>query len=58
MKRNMTARKQCMLLLSQTEYIFPQNQQVYGTVATTIPYQGSALAGYFEIWASPRFVKQ
>lgn len=54
----MTARKQCMLLLSQTEYIFPQNQQVYGTVATTIPYQGSALSGYFEIWASPRFVKQ
>ena len=43
---------------SQTEYIFPQNQEVYGTVATTIPYQGSALAGYFEIWASPRFVKQ
>lgn len=43
---------------SQKEFIFPQNQQVYGTVATTIPYQGSALAGYFEIWASPRFVKQ
>lgn len=34
-------------------FTFPQNQEVYGVVASKIPYGGSV--GYFEIWASPRF---
>ena len=40
---------------AQTTYTFPQNQQVYGVVATAIPYQPGTAVGYFEIWASPRF---
>ena len=37
------------------QYLFPQNQEVYGVVATKIPFGGSV--GYFDIWASPRFEK-
>ena len=42
-----------------TEYVFPQNQEVYGVVALDIPYNyyGYSDVGYFEIWASPRFVR-
>lgn len=36
-------------------YTFPQNQEIYGVVASQIPYGGSI--GYFDIWASPRFEK-
>lgn len=41
------------------EYAFPQNQEVYGVVALDIPYSyyNYSDIGYFEIWASPRFVK-
>lgn len=34
-------------------FTFPQNQEVYGVVATQVPFGGSV--GYFDIWASPRF---
>ena len=42
-----------------TEYAFPQNQEVYGVVALDIPYNyyNYSDIGYFEIWASPRFVR-
>ena len=41
----------------QTTYTFPQNQEVFGLVCSAIPFATSSLVGYFEIWASPRFVK-
>lgn len=40
----------------QTSFSFPQNQQIYGVVSSTIPC--SSTIGYFEIWASPRFIKE
>lgn len=42
-----------------TEYAFPQNQEVYGVVALDIPYTyfNYSDIGYFDIWASPRFVR-
>ncbi|MBR2291878.1 MAG: hypothetical protein IJ868_06165 [Prevotella sp.] len=42
---------------AETTFTLPQNQEIYGVVATTIPYSSSAI-GYFEIWASPRFIKR
>lgn len=41
---------------SQTTFTFPQNQQIYGVVSPDIPCK--SLVGYFEIWASPRFIRQ
>ena len=38
---------------SQTAFQFPQNQEVYGVVAESIPFANSV--GYIDIWASPRF---
>lgn len=35
-------------------YSLPQNQQIYGIVATAIPYTAGHSCGYFEIWASAR----
>ena len=58
-----TQRREGMTLWSewyaapQQAYALPQNQEVYGMVATTIPYQSNATVGCIEIWASPRFVR-
>jgi len=41
---------------SQNLFTFPQNQEVYGVIAEAIPFARSV--GYFEIWASARFVKE
>ena len=41
----------------QTTYTFPQNQEIYGVVGTAIPYAPGTSVGYFEIWASARFVR-
>ena len=40
-----------------TPFILPQNQEIYGIVSADLPFSGSSL-GYFEIWASPRFIKK
>ena len=56
-----TARLEGMTLWSNwqaapaTTYTFPQTQEVYALLTTSIPY--APPADYLEIWASPRFVK-
>jgi len=42
----------------QTSFSFPQNQGIYGVVGAAIPYSGDTSIGYFERWASPRFVRK
>lgn len=42
-----------------TEFTFPQNQEVYAVVSLDQPFNrySYSTVGYFEIWASTRFVK-
>ena len=43
--------------MTQTNFNFPQNHEIYGIVATSNPYQRGTIVGYFEIWASARITK-
>ena len=40
----------------ETTFTLPQNQEIYGVVASEVPYSDTSI-GYFEIWASPRLIK-